>query len=302
MSTVTPLRKILAIACALMLAASLFPSFGFAAPEEGGGSDVELHATDAAALATASDNDTVPLSDQDAENSPSTDPTTQDSNDPTPAELGSQPDAASSPDGTTIPAEGTNTEKGMPQADDPDKTPAATERESAPVPNEPALASPSDADMRASGTIASLFPDPVFAAYVASILGKSASDSVTQNELNTVVSVQPPKTVYSVEGIQYLGGLREARLDNQSLIERFPPAFIARVQSGEISIYTANNQNYTYASVIQISNASFAEVHPFIPPSVLPVRAVRRRIAYRHVDDPQREQRRRRLVSRGRRQ
>lgn len=55
---------------------------------------------------------------------------------------------------------------------------------------------------RVSGTISSIFPDPLFASHIAGLLGKSVSSTVTQNELNTITQVNPSGAVHNVEGIQ----------------------------------------------------------------------------------------------------
>lgn len=117
---------------------------------------------------------------------------------------------------------------------------------------------------RISGTIASIFPDPLFASYIAGLLAKSPNSTVTQNELNTITQVNPSGAVHNIEGIQYLYGLKEARLDNLQLTQRIPEGFVNNIRPN-LSFYIANNQRFE-STPITLATHSLEEVYLHTPP------------------------------------
>lgn len=115
-----------------------------------------------------------------------------------------------------------------------------------------------------SYTIASIFPDSILAGTIASQLGLSVNSAVTQNQLNSITQLNPSGAVHDLEGIQYLNGLREARLDNLQVTQRFPDGFITDIYPN-LNFYIANNQRYQ-SDTIYLDSPSLANVLPEVPP------------------------------------
>lgn len=120
------------------------------------------------------------------------------------------------------------------------------------------------ANIGADKKISEIFPDSIFAQHIADKLSVNVDTVVSQERLDEVTSVNPSGAVHSVEGIQYLNSLTEARLDNLQLTDRFPDEFVSDMQPN-LNFYIANNQRYT-SDRIYLSSASFGEVYPHIPP------------------------------------
>lgn len=115
-----------------------------------------------------------------------------------------------------------------------------------------------------SNPINSIFPDPLFAQYIAGQLGKDVTATVTQNELNSIKTVQITGALHSIEGAQYLNGLTEMRIDNCQLSERFPEAFITDVYP-KINNYYANNQRYE-GPTVYVTGGSLQGAYSQVPP------------------------------------
>jgi len=117
----------------------------------------------------------------------------------------------------------------------------------------------------APAAISSIFPDAVFAQAIASQLGKAVTDTVTQNELNTIRSINVTGAMHNLEGAQYLRGLTgDARFDNCQLTERIPQAFITDIYPG-VGYYIANNQRYEFPTISTAQNPLQAVYNQLFP-------------------------------------
>ena len=73
------------------------------------------------------------------------------------------------------------------------------------------------------GKISDLFPDAIFAKYIASVLNLSVNDEVTQSQLDTIVNVSIQEIgISSIEGIQYLHNASDLRLYNNNISDLTP--------------------------------------------------------------------------------
>lgn len=73
------------------------------------------------------------------------------------------------------------------------------------------------------GKISDLFPDAIFAKYIASVLNLSVNDEVTQSQLDTIVNVSIQEMgISSIEGIQYLHNASDLRLYNNNISDLTP--------------------------------------------------------------------------------
>lgn len=119
------------------------------------------------------------------------------------------------------------------------------------------------------GNIMDIFPDPVLAQYMAGLLGKDVHAAIHQNDLNAITQINPSGAVHDVEGLQYLNGLKEARIDNLQITQRIPEGFISDIYP-KLNFYIANNQRYQ-SETIYLSSPSLAEVLPHVPPIFLQI-------------------------------